>query len=293
MKINNPIYELRLELEEINEKINEFWEYYEYLNTADNTTKRYYRDLFQELTNGNFLNAKLCIEKLIERLTKEVEYPIYSYVTNLFQDGIDSLKQADMLCDKAINLALESNVDEKTRLQKQRKDINIRLTELSDEKTPYLNLALSIMFIVMSVIFVFLPNFFNSPILTYHLCGAMFLLGFILIKQEVEFRNKKGFISNSKNSTNKRSIILLIQAFAYIIPLVVLSFFFFDSIWLRIALCIQIWFCGVLFLCGLFIMINNAIKNKKSDGESVCGIILGIITIAAFVLQLLQIFKVV
>lgn len=291
-KINNPVYELRLELEDINEKINVFWEFYEYLTNADNTTKRYYRDLFQEFSNGNFLNAKTCIEKLIDRLTKEIDYPINSYVTNLFQNGIDSLKEAEILCDKAINLILESEGDEKTRLTKQRQEINLRLFALQDEKAPYLNLSLAIMFIVLSVIFVFLPNFFLNSVLMYHLCGAMFLIGFILLKPEIEYRSKNGYISKSVNSTNKRSITLLIQAVVYMIPLAILSIFFFDAILLRIALYVQIWFCGILLLNGIFILINNSIKNKKLDKKNIWDIFLGVIGIIEFVIQMLQLFKV-
>ena len=64
---SNPVYELRLELEAINEKINVFWEFYQYLTTADSITKRYYYDLFQEFAAGNFLNAKTCVTKIVER----------------------------------------------------------------------------------------------------------------------------------------------------------------------------------------------------------------------------------
>ena len=292
MEINNPEYELKLELEAFNERVNSFLNFYAYLGTADAITLRYFNDMSHEFDAVNFVNAKTCVRTLIQRLEKEKDSIYHQNVQHFFISVIEDLKHADEICDEVLNLANKDSLDEKTRLQKQRKEINIRLTEISDEKFPYLNLSLSIMFILMSIIFVFLPNFFDNSVLMYHICGAMFLLGFVLLKQEVEFRNKKGFLSHSENATNKRSIILLIQAFVYIIPLAILSIFFFDSIFLRIALYIQILFCGALFLCGLFIMINNSIKNKKVDGKSVWSIILGIITIAAFVLQLLQIFKV-
>ena len=292
METSNPVYELRLELEDFYEKINSFWEFYQFLDTADATTKRYYNDMLNEFNDNNFLNAKTCVNKLIERFGVEKDDMRHENVRYMFENAIENLKQADKICDQILEMLIQESVDEKTRLQKQRKEINIRLAELSDEKIPYLNMSLAIMLIVMSVIFVFLPNFFYNSVLMYHLCGAMFILGFVLLKQEVELRNKNGFVTNSANATNKRSIILLIQAFVYIIPLAILSIFYFDSIWLRIALYVQILFCGILFLCGLLTMISVSVKNKKVDGKSAWGIVLEIITVAAFVLQLLQIFKV-
>lgn len=294
MEISNPDYELELELEAFNEKLKEFWHFYYWLDTADNVTKRYYNDMNQQFSDRNFLNAKTCVNKLIERLDKEKESDFYVNVRQYFIEAIEELKHADEICDKFLNSVLsDESLDEKTTLKKQIRECNVRLSEIQDNKMPYLNLSVSIMLIIMASIFFFLPDFFYNKILMYHLCGFLLFIGIFLLNQEIVYRNKKGFISNSENSTNKRSIILLIQAFAYMIPLAVLSYFFFDYLILRIFLYVQIFFCGVLFLDGSFILISNSMKNKKVEKKSIWGIVLELITIVGFVLQLLSIFKVI
>ena len=293
MEISNPNYELILELEAFNEKINEFWDFYQFLGTADRVTKRYYYDMTQQFTDGNFLNAKTCINKLIERLDKEKESNLYINLKHYFVSAIKELKHADEICDKFLNSVLNESLDEKTTLKKQIRECNVRLSEIQDNKMPYLNLSVSIMLIIMASIFFFLPDFFYNKVVMYHLCGFLLFWGIFLLNQEIVYRNKKGFIFDSENSTNKRSIVLLIQAFVYMIPLAILSYFFFDSLILRIFLYVQIFFCGVLFLDGSFILISNSFKNKKVEKKSIWGIVLELITIAGFVLQLLQIFKVI
>lgn len=256
---------------------------------------RYFKNLFQEFSDGNFLNAKTCANKLIERLRKECVEPHYQHVDHIFRSAIVALMDADKLCDQVLNLEEEQErqgLDEKAYLQKKRQEINMKISELQNEKTPYLNLSLAISFLLMSVIFVFIPNFFGNSVLMYHLCGFIFFIGFILLKQDIDFRRNVGFVSNSKNSTNKRSLILLIQSMVYIIPLFILSLFFFDKMIIKVLLFVQIWFCSILFLDGLFILINNSIKNKKLEKKSIWNIISGAMTVIGFVIQILQLFKI-
>ena len=124
------------------------------------------------------------------------------------------------------------------------------------------------MLIIMASIFFFLPDFFYNKVVMYHLCGFLLFIGIFLLNQEIVYRNKKGFISDSENSTNKRSIVLLIQAFVYMIPLAVLSYFFFDSLILRIFLYVQIFFCGVLFLDGSYFCIPFSYKIQEVFNEN-------------------------
>lgn len=295
MEINNPRYELKLEFEDVYENINSFLRFYKYSTNADSTTIRYFDDMFAEFSAGNLLNAKTCIKKLKERLSVEKDNFVYRNVENMFLSVLKELDRADEICDKTLTLVdcEDLELDIKTRLKNKIKECNAQLSELQDEKMPYLNLSVSIMLIVMASIFVFLPDFFYNKIFMYHLCGGILFLGIFLLNQEIVFRRKNGFISSSENATNKRSIILLIQAFAYMIPLAILSYFFFNYLILRIFLYVQIFFCGTLFCDGVLILISNSMKNKKVEKKSIWGIVLGLITIVGFVLQLLQIFKVI
>ena len=236
-EIKNPVFELRLELEAINENLNEFWEFYEFLTTANTITKRYFEDLFIEFSNGNFINAKTCLQKLIERLSKEAEDPIHSYVKNMFDSAIKVMVNANGLCDKAIELIENSayqGMNEKQIIKAKKKDLDLQLAEKQEKHAPYLNLSLSIVFILMSVIFVFIPDYFNNPTLLYHICGFMFFFGFLFAKQEIELRNKFGFVTQSEKLTTKRAFISLVQAVVYMIPLAVLSIFFYELLFIRI-----------------------------------------------------------
>ena len=128
--------------------------------------------------------------------------------------------------------------------KKQKSDF--RLKEIQEEQAPYLNLSLSVVFILMSIIFVFIPNYFNSSVLIYHICGFMFLLGLLLLKNEIELRSKVGFVTKSDKITTKRAYVFLIQAVVYMVPLTVLSIFFYEILLIRILLFFQIWFCVIL-----------------------------------------------
>lgn len=291
----NPAFELRLELKAINEKINVFWEFYQYLTSANSITKRYYIDLFSEFEKGNFLNARSCIKKLVERLSDEVKDPQHQFVDYMFNAAIETLTEADCLCVKALDLIELANyhgMNEKQIINAKKKEIDIKLLERQEIQSPYLNLSLGIVFILMSVVFVFIPDYFNNPTLLYHICGFMFFFGFILIKQEVELRNKIGFVTTSKKLTTKRAFVSLILAVIYMIPLAVLSIFFYELLFIRILLFIQIWFCAVLLLNGIVILIVHSYTNKKMEKFSIWGFILGAISIIGFVIQILQLFNV-
>ena len=291
----NPVYELKLDLEAINEKINVFWEFYQYLTTADSITKRYYYDLFQEFAAGNFLNAKTCVTKIIERLQKESEYSSHMYVKDMFVSAISNLEEANSLCDKALDLIENSayqGMNEKQILKAKKKNLDLLLAEKQEKQAPYLNLSLSIVFILMSIIFVFIPNYFNNSTILYHICGFMFFFGFLFAKQEIELRNKIGFVTQSEKLTTKRAFISLVQAVVYMIPLAVLSIFFYKLLFIRILLFVQIWFCAVLLINGISILSVHSYTNKKMEKFSIWGVILGAISIIGFVIQILQLFNV-
>ena len=293
--VDNPVYELKLELEAINDKLGVFWEFYRYLPSANSITKRYYINMFNEFSSANFLNVQTCIKKIIERLEEEIKKPIFQSVNEMFDEALVTLKEAHKLCDKALELIEQANyqgMNEKQILKSKKKELDIQLMEKQEIQSPYLNLSLGIVFILMSVIFVFIPNYFNNATLLYHICGFMFFFGFILIKQEVELRNKNGFITQSEKLTTKRGFISLVQAVLYMMPLVIISIFFFEILWIRILFFIQIWFCAVLLLNGILILIVYSYINKKMEKFSIWGFILGAISIIGFVIQILQLFNI-
>ena len=117
-------YELRLELEDFNEKINSFWDYYRYLPSANSTTKRYFNDMFREFESGNYNYAQILIGKLIQRLGEEKNNIYYQNVEYMFNAAIENLKYADEICNKVLELMVVDELDEKTQLQKQRQETN-------------------------------------------------------------------------------------------------------------------------------------------------------------------------
>lgn len=211
-----------------------------------------------------------------ERLINEV----VNFCKAMIDNGFDNYNEEE----------IELTEKDKMKLQKQKADF--RLKEIQEEKAPYLNLSLSIVFILMSVIFVFIPNYFNNSTLLYHICGFMFFFGFLFAKQEIELRNKIGFVTQSEKLTTKRAFISLVQAVVYMIPLAVLSIFFYELLFIRILLFVQIWFCAVLLLNGILILTVHSYVNKKMEKFSIWGFILGAISIIGFVIQILQLFNV-
>ena len=292
---NKISYDDKLELDALIKELKFYNMSFYYKKVYTPEASEFLDQLLNNLKQFQLSNAQTCINKMDKYLSAYTEN--YNAKTDLFQIA-NLLNRLNKLCDELIKKGLDNYNEEeieltekdKMKLQKQKADF--RLKEIQEENAPYLNLSLSIIFILMSVIFVFIPDYFNNSTLLYHICGFMFFFGFLFAKQEIELRNKIGFVTQSEKLTTIRAFISLVQAVVYMIPLVVLSIFFYELLFIRILLFVQIWFCAVLLINGILILTVHSYINKKMEKFSIWGFILGAISIIGFVIQILQLFNV-
>lgn len=293
---NKISYDDKLELDALIKELKFYNMSFCYKKVYTPEASEFLDQLLDNLKQFQLSNAQICINKMDKHLSAYTEN--YNAKTDLLQI-VNLLNRLDKLCDELIKKGFDNYNEEeieltekdKMKLQKQKADF--RLKEIQEENAPYLNLSLSIVFILMSVIFVFIPDYFNNSTLLYHICGFMFIFGFLFAKQEIELRNKIGFVTQSKKLTTKRAFISLVQAVVYMIPLAILSIFFYELLFIRILLFVQIWFCAVLFINGILILTVRSYTNKKMEKFSIWGFILGAISIIGFVIQILQLFKII
>lgn len=294
---NKMSYDDKLELDSLVAEVTAFHNNFYQWDIYSVVLEEISRQLLGNLENYSFSKVITCIKKLLKNIpsTENAHSSICEEIEAIMA-FMDKIKDCcEDLIKKGFDNYNEEEIEltekDKMKLQKQKADF--RLKEIQEENAPYLNLSLSIVFILMSVIFVFIPDYFNNSTLLYHICGFMFFFGFLFAKQEIELRNKIGFITQSEKLTNKRAFISLVQAVVYMIPLAVLSIFFYELLFIRILLFVQIWFCAVLLINGILILSVHSYKNKKMEKFSIWGFILGAISIIGFVIQILQLFKII
>lgn len=238
-----------------------------------------------------FSKLKICLSRMKLELNRDIS-PDCHYRNDF---ALKIIEEIELFSDKMIDAGVDCKDDElteKEELRKIKQKSDLKLKEIQEENCPYLNLSLSIVFILMAIIFLAVPNYFHNVIVLYHICGLMFFLGFVCLKNELQLRAIIGFISKSSKITNKRAAITLIQSLVYMLPLATLSFFFYDLMFIRILLYFQILFCAVLFINGISILIASLHINKKMEKWTIWSFISGAITIIGFVIQILQLFDV-
>lgn len=301
MSFNSEI-EVKTEFEKVNNEIIRFFNDYHYNIQSVPYLEVYYRNYCEAIKTHNNDNAIFCIEKVMnileELITQKsrVWSTIDSLDYNLCQQGVNiCLKLLSVL--KGIKEFAQNKFSKEDSIKKQIKELQIKSCRLREEKNPFLSLSLAITFIIMATIFIFTKDYFNSQWITYHICGFMWFIGFLIIKQDISMRvENKSFIVATEKINLHRAIMLFIQSILYMIPLAVLSYFFMENLFFRIVLFVQIWFCATLFTGGILTSIALSLdngKNKSKSKNKIMEILLGLIAVASFVLQVLQVFKVI
>lgn len=245
--------------------------------------------------NSNFSRLKVCLSHIKKEVDSYNDFDSYSKK----RDTYEIVQELKEFCEKMIEKGYDnSNCDkakvkltEKEELKIKKSQIDQRLKEIQEIKSPYLNFSLGLSFILISLIFLCIPNFFIRVSIIYHLCGFMLSLGVVLLISEVNVRYKIGWVGYSDKITNKRAFIYLLQASVYILPLAVLYIFFSNIMIVKILFFIQLTFCSIIMINGLVLLIVASI-NKKEKKFSFWGFIMGFITIAGFLIQILQLFNV-
>ena len=302
---NNITYEDKLEIDSLVKEISAY---------SDNFHKKYIfhanisetiNQLLENLKDYKFNNALICYNKINKYLINIPKSESYSNSDVWYQKAMDNeikdlsniIERTKLLCDDLIEKGLDSfqeedvELSEKDKLKIQKQKIDKRLKEIQEENTPYLNFSIGLSLVITAIVFMCIPTFFNTVAL-YHVCGSMLGLGVLLLINEIKIRQSIGWSNYSDKITSKRAFVFLLQAFVYMIPLSVLFFFFSENIIIKILFFVQVWFCGILMINGIALLIITNITKNKEKKFNIWNFILGVITIVAFVLQLLQIFKV-
>ena len=179
--------------------------------------------------------------------------------------------------------------DEKEELKMEKAKIDLKIKQLSEKKVPYLLLSMSISFIVFAIIFLLIPKSFGNKILMYHLSGFMLLCGLTFIDGELKVRKSLGFYGYSDKINSKRIYFLLIQSFAYMIPVSIFYFFLSGVVFIKIMFIVQILFCLTVLINGTILLVVHSVENKKAN---ILGVIFDVIGVASFVVEILQLFNI-
>ena len=291
---NKISYEDQLELDALCREIDSYNNLFIYKKVFDTNISEVLDQLLENLKKYKFSNVLICYKK-IDKYLNSINNDYYTAEDwNELSEKIEKIKTlCDDLIAKGFDNYQEEEVEltekEKLKLQKQKADK--RLKEIQEENSPYLNLSIGLSLALTAIVFMCIPTFFNSVAL-YHICGTMLTLGVFLLINEINVRQSLGWSNYSDKITSKRAFILLLQAIVYMIPLSVLFYFFSQVLIIRILFFIQVWFCSTLMINGISLLVVTNITKNKERKFNIWSFILGVITIAAFVLQLLQIFKV-
>ena len=151
--------------------------------------------------------------------------------------------------------------DEKEELKMEKAKIDLKIKQLGEKKVPYLLSSMSISFIVFAIIFLLIPKSFGNKVLMYHLSGFMFLCGLTFIDGELKVRKSLGFYGYSNKINYKRIYILLVQSFAYMIPMSILYLFFSEIVFIKIMFIIQFLFCFTLLINGTSLLVAHKIVH--------------------------------
>jgi len=289
---NKISYELELELKEKYTRFSAFMQraysytpvFYELMANADECFK-----------SGNFTKLKICLNRVRTELDNNTSHDSFYRKKDALEliDEIETFsnKMIDKGFDQLDDQELELTEKEELKIKKQK--IDVRLKEIQEINAPYLNMSLGLSFILVAIIFYCIPSFFGA-IAIYHICSFMLAIGIMFLFNEIKIRQneKIGWLGYSEKITSKRAFLFLFQSFVYMIPLAVLYFFFSQVLLIKILFFIQIWFCSVIMLNGIALLIICNISKKQEKKFNFWSFILGVITIVGFVIQILQLFEV-
>ncbi len=243
-----------------------------------------------------FSKVLICYNKLhkyVVGILNDNSY--YEYDVIELRDLIIKLKKlTDDFIKKGLDNYQEEDIElsEKDKLKLQKQKAEKGLKELQEKNMPYLNMALGITLVIMSIVFMCIPSFFDNPVLLYHICGGMLVLGMFLLIGEIGVRQTLGWNGYTEKINSKKAFTILFEAVALMIPLTALFYFFSQILIIKILFFIQIWFCSTLMINGIALLLVTNISKNKEKKFNIWSFVFGVITILGFVIQLLQLFKV-
>ena len=260
------------------------------------------KQLSENFKSFNFTNTLICIKKLKIYIDGYINNELNTdyYLNDVCELG-DLLEKVEEMSVDFQNKGLENynkeedvELTEKEKLKIKKSKIESRLKEIQEINAPYLNMSLGLAFVMVSVIFYCIPSFFGK-ITTNHVCSFMLVAGVLFLFSEIKIRQNEniGWIGYSDKITSKKASVLLLQSFVYMIPLTVLYFFFSNILLIKILFFIQVWLCSVIMINGITLLIVSNISKQAEKKFNIWGFILGAISVIGFVIQILQLFKVI
>lgn len=289
---NKMSYELELEIKEKYTRFSAFKNearfytpvFYELMANADECFRAYY-----------FTKLKICLKRMKGELNNDTSYDGYYRR----EKALVLINELDQFSDKMIENGFDQVDDkdveltEKENLRINKQKINSRLKEIQEINAPYLNMSLAVSCIIIAIIFFFMPAFLGA-VANYHICSFMLVVGLVLLFNERNIRKSKsiGWFGYSDKITSKRAFLFLVQAPFYMVSLILLYLFFSQILFIRILFFIQIWVCSVIMINGIALLIACNVLKQKERKFNVGSFISGAITVAGFIIQILQLFKV-